>query len=262
MLATARLVIVGGAISYRALFNWATPTMFVGTLLVEPLTQLLFFVYLGRQLGIENDFFFLVGNAVLVASKAGIFGGMMAVGNERRYATLGSVLLSARSRAAIFLGRSLPYAVNGLLVAIFTLTAGSLLLGLSIPIGSLPGLVLAMFAGALSCSLLGLTLGTIGLRLRDAWMISNIVYVLLLLLTGVNVPQSFLPHWLADISQLVPITHAADAARRLAAGDGMGAVLPSLAFEVLIGLSLAVVATSLFRVFEREGRRHGTFDAL
>ncbi|MFE7709278.1 hypothetical protein ACFU6I_26540 [Streptomyces sp. NPDC057486] len=48
---TLRLVVVGGAISYRALFNWTTPPMFIGTLLVGPLLQLLFFVFIGRQLG-------------------------------------------------------------------------------------------------------------------------------------------------------------------------------------------------------------------
>jgi hypothetical protein len=46
-----RLIGVGGVIAYRALFNWTTPAMFVGTLLVGPVFQLLFFAFLGRQLG-------------------------------------------------------------------------------------------------------------------------------------------------------------------------------------------------------------------
>ena len=31
-----RLIFVGGAIAYRALFNWTTPSMFIGTVLVGP----------------------------------------------------------------------------------------------------------------------------------------------------------------------------------------------------------------------------------
>src|SRR5439155_352905 len=113
-----RLVGIGGVLAYRALFNWTTPGMFVGTLLVGPLFQLLFFAYLGRQLQVADDRFYIVGNAVLAASLACVFGGTMAVANERRYGTLGHVLLSPRSRTAIFLGRALPYAGNGLLIAV------------------------------------------------------------------------------------------------------------------------------------------------
>ena len=128
-----RLIGLGGAIAYRALFNWTTPAMFVGTLLAGPLFQLLFFAYLGRQLGVADDRFYIVGNAVLAASLACVFGGTMAVANERRYGTLGHVLLSPRSRTVLFLGRALPYAANGLLVAAFTLAVGALLLRLRVP---------------------------------------------------------------------------------------------------------------------------------
>ena len=120
-------------IAYRALFNWTTPAMFIGSLLVGPIFQLLFFAYLGRQLGVADDRFYIVGNAVLAASLSCVFGGTMAVANERRFGTLGHVLLSPRSRTAVFLGRALPYAGNGLLIAVSTLTAGSLLLGLRMP---------------------------------------------------------------------------------------------------------------------------------
>ena len=49
-----RLLFVGGLYAYRALFNWAGPAMFIGTLLVGPVFQLLFFAYLGRELGIAE----------------------------------------------------------------------------------------------------------------------------------------------------------------------------------------------------------------
>jgi len=120
-----RLLTVGGIIAYRALFNWATPAMFIGTLLVGPVFQLLFFAYLGRQLGIADDGFYIVGNAVLAASALCLFGGSMAVLNERRFGTLGHVLLSPRSRTLTWIGRWLPYAGNGLLVAAFTLGVGT-----------------------------------------------------------------------------------------------------------------------------------------
>ncbi|MCZ0980104.1 ABC transporter permease [Streptomyces diastatochromogenes] len=137
--AVSRLLVVGGAISYRALFNWTTPPMFIGTLLVGPLLQVFFFVFLGRELGVADDRFHLVGNAVLAASASCVYGGTMAVANERRYGTLGAVLLSPRRRVPLWLGRALPYVLNGLFVSAFVLTAAALVLGLPVPAGALPG---------------------------------------------------------------------------------------------------------------------------
>ncbi|MET9319925.1 hypothetical protein ABZX75_06960 [Streptomyces sp. NPDC003038] len=49
----------------------------------------------------------------------------MAIANERRYGTLGAVLLSPRSRTLLWLGRALPYIANGVLVTVVNLTAGN-----------------------------------------------------------------------------------------------------------------------------------------
>ncbi|MDI6098299.1 ABC transporter permease [Actinoplanes sp. NEAU-A12] len=259
---TLRLVTVGGMIAYRALFNWTRPALFVGTLLIGPVFQLLFFAYLGRQLRVGDDQFFLVGNAVFTASMACVFGGTMAVANERRFGTLGHVLLSPRSRTAVFWGRVLPYAGNGLLIAVFTLTVASLMLGLRIPLTALPGLALAMAAGSLACGFFGLTLGALGLRFRDVFVVSNVAMALLLLLTGVNVPAGSLPPWMAAVGEVLPITHAAEAARLLAAGRGLDAAAPALGQELLVGAGYAVLAAVLLRVFEAESRRRASLDTL
>lgn len=261
-MALFRLIGTGGVIAYRALFNWTTPSMFIGSLLVGPIFQLLFFAYLGRQLGVADDRFYIVGNAVLAASLSCVFGGTMAVSNERRFGTLGHVLLSPRSRTAVFLGRVLPYAGNGLLIAASTLTVGALLLGLRVPVRALPGLLLALAVAALACGFFGLTLGALGLRFRDVWVVSNVSVALLLLLTGVNVPAAGLPGWMRAVGDALPITHAARAARHLAAGEPFRAAVPALAAEAAVGLGYAVLAAVLLKVFEAESRRRASLDTL
>ncbi|MFF4870043.1 hypothetical protein [Streptomyces sp. SID5770] len=72
--ATVRVVVVGGAISRRALFSGATPPMFVGTLLVGPLLPVFLFVSPGREPGAADDRFHLVGNAVPTASASCVYG--------------------------------------------------------------------------------------------------------------------------------------------------------------------------------------------
>ena len=66
--AAVRVFFVGGVISYRGLFNWISPGIYVTTMLGSPLFQILFFTYLGRYTNSGNDDFYIVGNAVQVAA--------------------------------------------------------------------------------------------------------------------------------------------------------------------------------------------------
>lgn len=257
-----RLIFVGGAIAYRALFNWTTPSMYIGTLLIGPIFQLLFFAFLGRQLGVANDSFYIVGNAVLAASALCLFGGTMAIANERRFSTLGNVLLSPRSRTLIFLGRALPYAANGLLVATFTLVVGKFLLNLKVPVAAWPGLILTLATASLSAAFFGLVLGSVGLRFRDVFLISNSMVALMILLSGTAVPRESLPSALQVIGNFLPLTHAAAAAREQVLGASLGTVLPGLATELAIAAGYAVIAAVLLKVFELESRRTASLDTL
>ncbi len=48
MTSSLRIFFVGGLISFRALFNWIKPSLYIPTMLGSPLFQIIFFTYLGR----------------------------------------------------------------------------------------------------------------------------------------------------------------------------------------------------------------------
>lgn len=260
MTSTARLVVVGGVMAYRALFNWTTPSMFVGTLLASPIFQLFFFVYVGRSLGVADDNFYIVGNAVLAASVSGVFGGTMAIANERRYGTLSNVLLSPRSRAAIFLGRGLPYVLNGMLISVVVFVCAAVFLGWRVSPGVPPMLLLVLLVGSLSCTAFGLVVGSLGLWLRDVFVIPNFTAALLLVVTGVNVPASRLPDGVRLVGEWMPLTHAVAAARGVAGGAGISDVLPELFTELAIAVGYTLLALALMGLLEIGGRRWATVE--
>ncbi|MFE7482278.1 hypothetical protein [Streptomyces sp. NPDC057552] len=99
--------------------------MFIGTLLVGLLLQLLFFGHLGREFQVADGHFSLLGNAVFAASTSCVHGGTLAISDERRYGTHRAVLLRPRHRAPLRIGRALPHVLNGLLISAFTPTAAS-----------------------------------------------------------------------------------------------------------------------------------------
>ena len=255
-----RLFFLGGLFSYRALFNWITPLMYVTTMLGSPLFQILFFAYLGRFSRLEDDAFFVVGNAVQVSAMAGIYGMTMTIANERQFGTLAPVLATPAPRLPLFLGRALPVIANGLVVSAFGFAVGVTLLDFELEAGQLPALAVVVVGTVASCTALGMLLGSVGLRARDVFFLSNLVYFLMLLVCGVNIRVDALPEWLEAIGRAVPLTHGIEAARAVARGASLGQVDHLLWTELAIGAVFVVVAFALFRLFEVEGRRRASLE--
>lgn len=258
---SVRVFFVGGVISYRALFNWLRPEIYIPTMLGSPIFQIVFFAKLGDYAGVENDAFFVVGNALQVSAMAGIYGMTMTIANERYFGTLSALLATPAPRLALFLGRAVPLIANGLLISVFGFAVGTLLLDFVLPATGLPGLGVILLVTAFACTSFGLLLGSIGLRARDVFFISNLVYFLMLLLCGVNIRPEALPGWMQSISYALPLTRGIEAARGVVIGGRPFAdVAPLVWGELGVGLAYAVGAYVLFRFLEVEARRRGTLE--
>jgi ABC-2 type transport system permease protein len=257
-----RVFAIGGLISYRALFNWAKPAIYIPTMLGSTLFQILFFAYVGRNAQLRDDAYFVVGNAVQISAMAGIYGMAMAIGGERFQGTLSPLLVTPANRLPLFLGRMVPQIANGLIVSAFGFVMSRLLLDFHPPLSSVPALALVVLVSATSCTCFGACFGAIGLRVRDVFVGANVVYFLMLLLCGVNVPLETLPGWLQAIGRGLPLTHGIEAARAVAEGASLSAVSGPLGTEALIGAVYAAAGFGLFRLFEIEGRRRATLEIL
>jgi ABC-2 type transport system permease protein len=257
-----RVFFIGGAIAYRALFNWIHWSIYLPTMLGSPVFQILFFAYIGRFAGLQDDAFFVVGNAVQVAAMAGIYGMAMTIGGERWTQTLSPLLATPANRFALFMGRTLPNFVNGLIVSTFGFLVGWALLDFDPPLSSIPTLALCVVVSTASCTALGLVIGSIGLRARDVMFLANLVYFLLLLFCGVNIPLDQLPGWMEAIGRSLPLTHGIEAARQVAAGAPLSEVSGLLWTEGAIGAVYAALAFGLFRYFEADGRRRATLETI
>jgi ABC-2 type transport system permease protein len=251
---------IGGLMSYRALFYWLTPWVYVTSLLVAPIFQILLFVYIGRNARLESDEFYVIGNALQYAAIPCVFAMGFAISGERFQQTLGPILVSPAPRLPLFLGRAVPVMLNGAFVAAFSLAVGGLLLGIDVPASALGPLALVVLVSAVSCTGLGLINGALGLRVREVAVLGNIIFGLLLIFTGANVPVEELPGWMQAISERVPLTHGIEAARLLADGAALSAVDHLIAQELLVGLGYGVAGYALIRFFEWQSRVHATLE--
>ena len=254
-----RVFFAGGVTSYRALFAWVNPWVFVPMLVAYPLFQILFFAYLGRSAGVGSSFF-LIGDSFVAAAITGLFGMGHSIGGERRFQTLPILLASPTSRLALFLGRSVPTVVNGFAVAAISFGLGTWILGLHFQAAELAKLALALVVSCFACTALGLCIGALGLRGRSVSVFADFIGALMLIVSGANVPFDRLPHIVRTIASGVPLTHGIDAARQVVDGASVGQVGNLLGAELGIAAAYFAVGVLLLRVFERQARASGSFE--
>ncbi|HET6381160.1 MAG TPA: ABC transporter permease [candidate division Zixibacteria bacterium] len=258
--ANLRLFWLGGLISYRALFNWARPSIYIPTLIGAPTFQILFFAALGSYATGMDPEFFAVGNAVQVSAMSGIYGMTMAIANERWFGTLHALLATPASRWAIFGGRFVPFIVNGLLVSVYGFAISWIFLGVDIPPAGLGVIALALLVTVFSCSAIGAVQGGLSMRLRDGLFGANLLVFMFLLFCGVNIPLETLPGWMQAVSQVLPFTHGLQAVRAAVDGAGLDQVGGLILVEFGIGAAYALLAFGLFSYLERSARANATLD--
>jgi ABC-2 type transport system permease protein len=255
-----RIFFLGGLISFRALFSFLRPEVYIPSMLIAPIFQILLFVYIGRSADLESDEFFVIGNAVQYAAIPCLFAMTFTIGGERNQHTLGYILVSPAPRLPLFLGRALPVVVNGFFVAAFSLVVGGLIVGIHVPASSYAPLALATLICAFSCTGLGLAGAGIGLVMREQAVLANIMFGVLLIFTGANVAVDQLPGWMQSISNVLPFTHGIEAAREVADGASLSAVADLLAVEVALGLVYGALGYAFIRGAERLSLRWATLD--
>jgi ABC-2 type transport system permease protein len=150
----------------------------------------------------------------------------------------------------------------GLVVSATSFAFGVLALGIEVPAGALAPLLLTMAATAFSCAALGIAHAAVGLRLREMSVFSNLVFAILLVFCGVNVPLGDLPTWMSTVANGLPVTHAVEAGRELVAGASLADVAGLLGRELAIGGAYLVAGLALLRFYERDARRRGSLELV
>ncbi|HEY5982195.1 MAG TPA: ABC transporter permease [Anaerolineales bacterium] len=256
-----RLFWQGAILGYVALFHWLRPIQYAASKIVMPLAQMFFFVYLGTfATGQDNAAFYIIGNALQIAAVSGIYGVTMSIGGERNEGTLPYLFGAPANRMLIFLGRAFMNIIDGAIGVVIAFFWGVVLMGLDLSHTNIAALALTIVITTLSTCGFGLLLGSVALVTVNVMFINNLVYFLLLIFSGANVPLQSLPAWVQAISSALPLTRGIAAARLLVGGASLAEAGPLLLGELGIGLMYSLLGYVLFTVFEVEAKKRGTLE--
>ena len=167
---------------------------------------------------------------------------------EREHGTIEHLLVMPLQPVEIMLAKVWA---NGLVVIIaaslslFIVVQGALAVPIS---GSIPlylsGVVIYLF----SVTSLGIYLATLARSMPQFGLLTMIVYVVMLLLSGGNTPLESMPVELQTIMQLVPSTHFVSLAQAILFRDaGLAVVWPQFAAIAIIGALFFLAALLRFR---------------
>lgn len=210
--------------------------------LIQPLLYLTLFGPLLRRLGSSPGFdshhtwsVFVPGLLVQQTVFASVFVGIGII-FDARAGSLDRMKMTAASPLGLLLGR-IARDITVLLAQTTLLTAGAVVAGLRVSLAAL-GLTFGLLA-VVGLAVCALSYG-VALRLRSEEAFGQIVNVLTLpvvLLSGVLLPMTLAPGWLAGLSDANPLTHVIGGARTLFAG---GLVTETTVVAAAVAVAMAI----------------------
>jgi ABC-2 type transport system permease protein len=201
---------------------------------------------------------------VAAAGQALIFTSIYNVGEildrERLSGTLPALFLAPCPRLAWLGGYALVGLLEAALMATMALLFGHLALGVTYD-PDLPALLLtlALFIAALTG--IGFTLSAIGLVIKKANQLSNLIMPIVLVLGGIYYPVALLPDWLRYPALALPYGHAMQALANAALHHaGIAQLAPQLLPLAGFALALPVAGAFAFRWLDRLVRVRGELE--
>ncbi len=170
-----------------------------------------------------------------------------AISYERDVGTLDGMLVAPTSRLSIILGKVMAQTVRGVVQAaiIFAIAIG--LFG--VVIYGNPLLVIALvLLTVFSFVGLGILITSFADREETATMVMMTLMFPMMFLSGVFFPIQQMPWYMQDVAQILPLTYATTALRRvIVLGAGLPAVWPDVLILLVVGIVLLAIAVPLFK---------------
>ncbi|WP_134733377.1 ABC transporter permease [Amycolatopsis nivea] len=253
-----RCAAVSALTDMRSTYTWKSWTF---AWLARILCQVTLFALIGRLLGSQSSLEYLVvGNSVYITADVVLLV-VASTSWERLTGTFPLLASSPSDPFVVLVGRSVQWMLDGIACSSVCLLLLAPVLGVRLPVGAALLSVPIIVVVSISAYAFGLTIGMLALRFMPARnLIGRLASIMLMIVTGVQVPVAFWPGWVRAVSQVVPLTHGLQAVRDVLHGAGAGQVLPNVALELAVFAGWLLIAFLVCRRIFATGRRDGTIE--
>ncbi|MBM7616198.1 ABC transporter permease [Alkaliphilus hydrothermalis] len=248
-------------LSFKSLFAWLDPKIYILVKVINPALQLMFFCILLSYVYKTDDLTpWVIGNAFILCTFNAMFGVGITLIAERFYGTLKMVIVSPTNSFVIFFARAFFHVLDASITVIVGLVVGFIFFNFRIPIENIPIFTLTLLCCMYAAACLGLLVGSFGLLVTDINMLLNIASMMLLFFSGANFPIDRLPVVLQKISYALPMTRSIEAGRLVASQGPIEAISKLIFMEFIVGTIYLVIGYVVLKILERVAYKNATLE--
>ncbi len=198
--------------------------------------------------GQTNYFNFLApGLMIMIVMMTVMTGIPEAISKEKEMGTFDGMLAAPINQISVIIGKTAALCTRGFIQCIIILAIAIFLFGVTIQ-GSILLAFFMLLLGIFSFIGIGIVAISMSGDQASSTMIVNLVMFPMMFLGGVFYPIQQMPWFMQDISQVIPLTYAADAMRKIMLlNAGIGDVLNQIIILVAFGIVTMSIAVPLFR---------------
>ena len=201
----------------------------------------------------------IIGYIFMGFLNTAVWGMGFALRKEQWYGTLESIFVMPVPRWVYVMGMALHSTVHQGLILSFQIAVVYVLFGVILDVqGIFPVLILVAL---MLISLVGLGLMVSGLALifKEGWIVSEVLYSLITIVTPIAYPLAVLPPLLQNLSRVMPTTYAITGIRHFLIAETMEFTMwDAYSRLIIIGVCWVVAGLLIFYIVDRKVRREGT----
>jgi len=196
----------------------------------------------------SNYFNFLApGMLIMVVMMSAMTGIPEGIAQEKERGTFDGVLSAPINPLSIILGKTVALTISGFIHGIMVMIIAVLFFGVTIQ-GSILVVFFLLFLAVFSFIGLGILFTSIAGDQKNSILVINILMFPMMFVSGIMFPVQQMPWFMQWISQIIPVTYAADAMRKvMILNAGLQDVLPQIAILVVFGIITMAVALPVFK---------------
>lgn len=258
-MATVRIVLGAASAVGRTKLQTTGPLFYVLIWMMFPIFNLLMVGMIYRENNALRDYA-VIGGAGLALLFGMLFSASELLDQERQRGTLGNLFLAPCSRYAWLGGFQLFAVTESFVTATLTLTTGALVFGLNLHL-DVPAVALVLVLYVACMWGISMVVGAIGVAIRAANQLSNLLFAPIALLSGTMYPIALMPDWLRIPARFLPFGYGVQAlvdtaTKGASIGDVGDELWPLAGFAVL----LPVLGMLAFGALERLTRQRGSLE--